>query len=189
MHLNDVEALSPALAETYPLFEAGDLMVSLREPNLVLVFDPDTKEARWHASAPFIQQHDPDFVGNGMISVFDNNEDFTKRGTMLGGSRIVLMQPHTDSVSIRFPTDHSDPFYTDVRGKHQHLSNGNLLLTEAQAGRVAEVDPEGRTVWEWVHPPYSSSKVPVVTKATRLNLTRSQIADWPCASVDSTGAP
>ena len=189
LHLNDVEPLSASMAESYPLFDAGDLLVSLREPNLVLVLDPDTKDVKWDASRSLIQQHDPDFIGDGWIGVFDNNEDFTKRGTMLGGSRIVAFQPHTDSTTIRFPTAQSEPFYTDVRGKWQALANGNLLLTEAQAGRVVEVSPSGRTVWEWVHPPYDANRVPVVTKATRLDLTRQEIAGWPCASVDTTGTP
>lgn len=177
------------MADEYPLFEAGDLLVSLREPHLVFVLDPDTKETKWHASAPFIQQHDPDFVGDGWIGVFDNNEDFTERGTMLGGSRIVAIQPHTDSMEIRFPTSASDPFYTDVRGKFQRVPNGNMLLTEAQAGRVVEVAPTGQTVWEWIHPPYDARQVPVVTKATRLNLTRQQVDEWVCSSGDTSAVP
>ncbi len=189
LHLNDVEPLSPRMADEYPLFDAGDLLVSLREPHLVFVLDPDTKETKWHASAPFIQQHDPDFVGDGWIGVFDNNEDFTERGTMLGGSRIVAMQPHTDSMEIRFPTSASDPFYTDVRGKFQHIPNGNMLLTEAQAGRVVEVDSTVQTVWEWVHPPYDARQVPVVTKATRLNLTRQQVDAWACSSGNTSAVP
>ncbi|MCS4134419.1 arylsulfotransferase family protein [Salinibacter ruber] len=189
LHLNDVEPLSPRMADEYPLFDAGDLLVSLREPHLVFVLDPDTKETKWHASAPFIQQHDPDFVGDGWIGVFDNNEDFTERGAMLGGSRIVAMQPHTDSMEIRFPTSASDPFYTDVRGKFQRMPNGNMLLTEAQAGRVVEVDSTGQTVWEWVHPPYDARQVPVVTKATRLNLTRQQVDAWACSSGNTSAVP
>jgi hypothetical protein len=185
-HMNDVEPLPPSLAAEYPLFESGDLLMSLRNLHLILVVDPKSKEVKWHASAPFIQQHDADFVGDGWIGVFDNNEDFTKRGTMLGGSRIVTLQPHTDSMAVRFPTPRSESLYTDVWGKWQQLDNGNMLLTESSAGRVAEVTPNGRTVWEWVHAPYEESNVPAVTKAARHDLTREDIATWPCSSVDST---
>ena len=185
-HLNDVEPLPPSMAAEYPLFEAGDLLMSLRNLHLVLVFDPATKKVKWHASAPFIQQHDADFMGNGWIGVFDNNEDFTRRGEMLGGSRIVTLQPHTDSMAVRFPTSRSAPLYTDVWGKWQYLENGNLLITESSAGRVVEVAPDGRTLWEWVHAPYNESEVPVVTKAKRYDVTREEVATWPCASVDTT---
>jgi hypothetical protein len=186
-HLNDVETLGSSIANEYPLFEAGDLLVSLRSLSLVFVFDPDTGEVKWQSSEPFIYQHDPDFVGNGKIGVFDNNHDLTNRGNMLGGSRVVFLHPSSDSIEVQFPTSKSDPLYTRIQGKWQQLDNGNMLLAESTAGRVAEVDPSGRTVWEWVHEAYDS-KVPSVTKATRHDLTREDVADWPCSSVDSVGA-
>lgn len=183
-HLNDVEPLPSSMAETYPLFEAGDLLVSLRYLNLVFVVDPASWEVKWYTTGPFIAQHDPDFIGGGWIGVFDNNRDFN-RGTVLGGSRIVAIRPHTGAVEVRFPTRRSTPFYTRLRGKWQQLPNGNMLLTETQAGRAVEVGSEGQTVWEWVHEPYKISQVPAVTKAHRYDLTSSEVASWPCSQVDS----
>lgn len=185
-HMNDVEPLPPSMAADYPLFEAGDLLVSLRDLDLVFVFDPASLDVKWHASAPLIQQHDPDFIGNGRIGIFDNNEDFTARGTMLGGSRIVVLQPHTDSTVVRFPTSRSEPLYTDIRGKWQALDNGNMLLTEGQTGRVVEVAPDGRTVWEWVHPPYSADNTVAVQQGERYDLTAADVASWPCSSAAPT---
>ncbi len=187
-HLNDVEPLAPSSADEYPLFEAGDLLVSLRHLSLVFVFDPDSNEVKWHSADPFIYQHDPDFIGNGWIGVFDNNYDLTEQGDMLGGNRIVALQPHTDSVEVLFPTDHSDTVYTDVLGKWQSLENGNMLLVEGKKGRVVEVASDGRTVWEWIHAPTDNSRVPPVTKASRHDLTLDQIASWPCSSIASTDA-
>ncbi len=189
VHLNDVEPLSASMADAYPLFEAGDLVVSLRKPSLVFVFDPDSGVVKWHASHPFLHQHDPDFTGDGWIGVFDNNFDLTKRGTMLGGSRIVSIQPHTDSMRIRFPTTHSDHLYTRVQGQWQDLANGNMLLVERDAGRVVEVGPDGRTVWEWIHKPYGDSKVPIVSGAHRYDLTREDVAAWACSSMESSQTP
>ncbi len=184
-HINDVEPLPASMANEYPLFEAGDLVVSLRNLSLVFVFDPESREVKWHASAPFIYQHDPDFVGDGWIGVFDNNYDLTERGTMLGGSRIVFLQPHTDSVRVRAPSDQSPPFYSATAGKWQALGNGHMLLTEATAGRALEVDSEDRPVWEWVHESVNDGKTPAITKATRYSLAADTIASWPCASPPS----
>ena len=181
VHLNDVEPLSASIADEYPLFEAGDLIVSLRHPSLVLVYDPDSGSVKWHESRPFLHQHDPDFTGDGWIEVFDNNDDLTKRGTMLGGSRIVALQPHTDSTKIRFPTPQSAPFYTSVQGQWEELENGNLLLTESRAGRIVEVTPDGRTAWEWIHEPFGSSQVPVVTGASYHDLSRERVRSWSCS--------
>lgn len=185
-HLNDVEPLHSSMADEYPLFEAGDLLVSLRKIDLVFVADPESGTVKWHTSDPLIQQHDPDFIGNGWIGIFDNNMDFTKRGKMLGGSRIVAVQPHTDSVEVRFPTPHSAPFYTDATGKWQQLRNGNMLLSESKAGRVVEVAPDGRTAWEWIIEPYNESKVSRISQAVRHDLTPGDVAAWPCSSVDSS---
>lgn len=179
-HINDVEPLGASLADEYPLFDEGDLAVSIRNLGLVLVVDPETENVKWHADRPFILQHDPDFLGNGWIGIFDNASDFTDRGAMLGGSRIVAIQPHTGSVEVRFPTEHSEPFYTASMGKWQQLDNGNMLLTESKAGRVVEVTAEGRTVWEWVHAPYDKDHVPEVTEATRYDLTQKEVESWTC---------
>lgn len=191
LHVNDVEPLPDSLAPEYPSFEAGDLLVSIRNPSLVLVLDPETRNVKWYASDPFIRQHDPDFVGNGWIGVFDNNRDRTPRGTMLGGSRIVAVEPASDSLEILFPGPQSEPFYSDVMGKWQLLANRNLLLTEAEAGRAVEVAPDGHTVWEWIQEPYDDSRVPEVTEATRYPLSAEQIAAWPCGpgrGEDAAGA-
>lgn len=185
VHLNDVEPLSREMADDYPLFEAGDLVISLRHPSLVFVLDPDSETIKWHASHPFLHQHDPDFTGDGWIDVFDNNYDLTERGTMLGGSRIVGLQPHTDSMRIRFPTPRSDSFYTHVQGQWQDLGNGNMLLVERDAGRVLEVDSNGETIWEWIQEPYKDSQVPIVTGAHRYDLTREQVSSWACSAVDT----
>lgn len=182
-HMNDVEPLSSSLSDEYPLFDAGDILVSLRNINIVFVMSPETGKVKWHSRDPFILQHDPDFIGHGWIGVFDNNRG---RGSATGrGSRIIALQPHTDSLYTLFRPDLVDRFYTAHRGKWQMLKNGNMLLTEEQTGRALEVSAEGNAVWEWVHESYGS-KVPPVTKATRHNLTRDEIASWPCSSLGST---
>ncbi len=181
MHLNDVEPLSDSIAESYPLFEPGDILVSLRNTELVLVLDPETGIVKWHASGPFIQQHDPDFIGDGWIGLFDNNQDGTERGTMLGGSRVVALQPHTDSVEVLFPTEDSEPFYTTIAGKWQRLVNGNMLLTEAQASRIVEVAPDGTTVWEWIHQPADESTAVELSEGTRYSLSAEDVERWPCS--------
>lgn len=180
-HLNDVEPLSVSMASEYPLFEPGDLLVSLRHLDLVLVFDPESRRVKWHASDPFLRQHDPDFVGGGWIGVFDNNTDPSARGSVLGGSRVVALRPHTGESRTLFPGPESEPFYTDVRGKWQRLENGNLLLTEAGAGRIVEVTPDGRTVWDWVVEPYDRTRVPFVTQGLRVGLDPERVRSWPCA--------
>lgn len=186
-HLNDVESLPDSLATEYQRFEAGDLLLSLRNLDLVLVLDPDSRTVKWHESRHWIRQHDPDFMGNGWIGVFDNNVDGTDRGTMLGGSRIVAIQPRTDSVRVLFPKVHSDELYTSYGGKWSHLRDGNIFLVESEAARILEVSPDGRTVWEWVNSPYNEATVPEILDAKHYNYTEERIESWRCPPDSSSG--
>lgn len=181
-HLNDVEPLPTSVADEYPLFDAGDLLVSLKWLNVVFVVDPTTLNVKWWAGEPFIRQHDPDFMGEGWIGVFDNRKDGTDRGTRFGGSRIVALQPHTDSTAVWFePSEEGVRLYSPIQGNLQMLENGNLLLTESTAGRVIEVTRDGRLVWEWIQPSYNGTRVPVVYWAERYNLSREEVSPWPCS--------
>lgn len=180
-HLNDIEPLGANLAREHPLFEAGDLLLSLRHLDLVLVVDPETQKIKWHTSHVSTRQHDPDFMAGGWIGIFDNRSDGTFRGEVLGGSRIVAIQPHTDSVQTLFPTSRSEPFYTEFLGNWEQLPNDNLLLTEAEAGRVVEVNPDGETVWEWIAPPFNDEKVAEIFEAHAYLGSRERIREWPCS--------
>ena len=181
MHLNDVEELWPGMAASYPMFEAGDLVVSLRQLSTVLVLDPETLVVKWVGSDPLILQHDPDFIGDGKIGVFNNNNDRTSRGTFLGGSQIVIYEPHSDSYQAVYPTEKSLPFSTAYAGKWQLLPNRNILTVESRAVRAFEANPAGEAVWEWVSDRMDGSHVPEVLEATRYVLTPEAVAGWNCS--------
>ncbi len=185
-HLNDVEPLSPSMAGEYPLFAAGDLLISLRNINLVFVLDPETKRIKWSAPGQFCEQHDPDFIGDGWISVFDNNGDGTIDGGRFGGSRLVAVRPHTGETRQIYPRPymprelarHERRFYSLQGGKAQYLPNGNWLITEASAGRVFEIDKDGRTVWEWGHFPHDDGMISEVLEGTRYPLASQTVRRW-----------
>lgn len=179
-HLNDVEPLSPEMADEYPLFEAGDIVVSMRDIHMVAVLDPDTLQVKWHSNSDTLFQHDPDFIGDGWIGIFDNRFDRTENGSILGGTRIIAVRPHTGERKVLFPTEASPPFYTKWSGKWQQLSNGNMLLTEARAGHALEVDRNGKPVWEWTIEKYDEKQVPEVMEATRYPYTAEDVAAWKC---------
>lgn len=140
-HANDVETLTPAMADAFPQFEVGDLLISLRELNLVAVADRETGAFKWYSHGPWLKQHDPDFQPDGTITVYDNN-------TGSGMSRILRIDPKTNATEVAFAGSDAVPFYSWQRGKHQVLPSGNILITEAQHGRVFEVTPQGTLVWE-----------------------------------------
>ena len=169
-HTNDVELLRPEMAAAFPLFEAGDVLVSMRDLNLVMVFDPDTEVVKWYQHGPWLRQHDPDFRADGKISIFDNRMDY-------GASNIMVIDPVTRRTEIAYQGTVKHPFYSVIRGKHQDLANGNLLITSAQAGRVFEVAPSGEIVWEYINR-YDKKRVAVVSNAIRYDPGYFEVDDW-----------
>lgn len=166
-HLNDVEVLSASMADSFPNFSAGDILVSLRNLSTVLVLDGETARIKWYLRHPLVRQHDPDFEADGHIVIFDNRDDMTQEGMQLGSTRLLRVNPADNSISTVYPVQADQAFYTQTGGKHQLLDNGNRLITEAHGGRVFEVDPAGRVVWNWVVETKGDGWVPEVLEGTR----------------------
>ncbi len=171
MHLNDAEVLSAGMADAFPMFEAGDILLSSRHFNQLWVLDRKTKTIKWWLMGPTIGQHDPDFQADGTITVFDNRPggDATEANGFKGhrgGSRIITVNPADKSHRVLYASDERNTFYTPYRGKHQVLPNGNILITETDAGRAFEVTPEGEVVWSFING-WDETRVGWVMKATK----------------------
>jgi hypothetical protein len=147
LHQNDVEIFPNRLPEGF--FKHGDMMVSLRNANAIMVLEPQTLKVKAFIIDRFVRQHDPDFVDGWTISVFDNNN--VNANPDRASSRLVEYSMRDNTLKVLFEGDPQHPFYTRIMGKEQWLSNGNVLLTEAVGGRALEIDPQGRLVWEWVN--------------------------------------
>jgi hypothetical protein len=145
LHLNDVETFPAALAPG--VFEAGDILISLRNISTVLVFDPRTLRVKFVTTGRVLRQHDPDFIDGNTISIFDNNPRDRQY------SRIVTMSAAdpTQAVHVRVEGSDGQPFRTPKMGKHQYLPGGNVLVVESVSGRVIEIDRAGRIVWQYVN--------------------------------------
>lgn len=171
LHVNDVEILKRSMASAFPMFEAGDIMVSARNANLILVLDGKTRAVKWWRSGPMHRQHDPDFQPNGEITVFDNRTagEATPKNLYRGrskGSRIIAIDPSTYGYRELYASNEHNSFYSEYRGKHQVLDNGNILVTESAAGRVFEATPDGKIAWT-ILSRYDDRSVGWVMSATR----------------------
>lgn len=181
LHMNDIEELTEELADNFPLFSAGDLMLSLRHINTLLVVDPNDWSVKWYQTGPWLRQHDPDFQPDGNITVLDNNSDDTERGAILGGSRIMSIQPSLPGRPVRviFGDKPGQAFFTNTQGKHQVLSNGNILIAEYAGGRAFEVTPQGDIVWQFINT-YDEESVAKISGAERYAEDYFQVEDWSC---------
>ena len=142
-HFNDVDPLPSGLADVYPQFNRGDLLVSARSLNLIFVLDPTTLEIKWWRVGFVQRQHDPDWTGNGEIIVLNNrmSRDY---------SEIISINPQTFEKKTILD-GRATNFYTRIRGKQQLLKNGNLIITSSQQGRAFEVNKDGEIAFDIVN--------------------------------------
>jgi hypothetical protein len=149
-HPNDIDVLYSDLAPMFPGFKTGDLLISLRQLNLVAVLDPDKLVLKWWSHGPWRWQHDPDFTPDGKISVYNNNAG-------LGRSEIIKIDPKTNEISNDL-FEGEVRFYSNTMGKHQYLPNGNILIVVPGEGRVLVVSSAGQKVMEFNNIPAESAE-------------------------------
>lgn len=145
LHLNDVEEFPETMAEG--ALRHGDLMVSLRNINSVLVLDPETLEIRHRLTGEFLRHHDPDFISGDRILVYDNRNLQPMGDAESRDSRILEFDLAAGTRREVFRT----PFrwFSHIMGKHQPLPNGNLMLTVSTQGQALEITPDGDLAWRW----------------------------------------
>jgi hypothetical protein len=142
-HTNSVEILP---REVPGLGSRGDLLISIRELDLVAVIDPRSREIGWTwGPGELDRQHQPTLTEAGTVLIFDN-------GRHRRWSRALEVDPATDGIVWQYRAEPRESFYSFSRGGVQRLPNGNTLITESDAGRVFEVTPEGDVVWELLAP-------------------------------------
>ncbi|MEK7264758.1 MAG: arylsulfotransferase family protein [Pseudomonadota bacterium] len=170
-HLNDVEILKKSMAAAFPMFAAGDIMLSGRNTNAIIILDGGTHQVKWWRVGPMHGQHDPDFQATGEITLLDNRtaEPASKKNHYLGGangSRIIAINPANYGYRELYASNETNKFYSAYRGKHQMLENENILIAESEAGRAFEVTPDGDIAWMVVSK-YDDKSVGWLTSATR----------------------
>jgi outer membrane protein assembly factor BamB len=151
LHSNDVEVLRADIAEQFPMAVSGDLLISFRALDGLAILDKDSLQVKWFERAYWRGQHDPDFLPNGNILLFDNIalrlDANSKRR-----SRVIEFDPKTMEMVWQYSGTDEQPFYSNSRAAQQRLANGNTLITEANSGRLLEVSRQGEIVWEYFNP-------------------------------------
>lgn len=184
VHLNKVEELPSAIANDFPMFEAGDLALSIRELNLVMIISPHTREIKWWHIGPWLRQHDPEFIPHGKLLVFNNNIypallDSVSDGNRNNVSNIIEFDFAADNYRIVYGERKGQTLLTTLRGKHELTRRNGLLVTEFEGGRVFETDVTGHIIWEYINR-YDADEVAAVSEARLYPVDYFHVADWSC---------
>jgi hypothetical protein len=145
-HTNTLEVLDGRFASRHPAFRRGNVLVSVLKLDALAILDPDRKEIVWARTGSWRRQHQPTFLADGRLLLFDNTGPGRDR------SRVIELDPLSGDIVWQFGGTPEVDFFSKTLGSCQRLANGNTLITESENGRALEVTRDGRVVWELNNP-------------------------------------
>jgi hypothetical protein len=148
-HTNSIRVLDGMLADVSPHYKKGNVIVSVLKIDTVAIIDLEELRVVWAESGDdnglWKRQHDPVSLPNGNLLIFDNQGND-------GMSKVVEYDPFDGNVVWQFPDPGERRLYSGSCGASKRLPNGNILITESDAGRALEVTPDKQVVWEFYNP-------------------------------------
>jgi hypothetical protein len=166
LHTNTVSLIGADFASHYEAVEPGDVLVCARNLDLLMVIDLDARQVVWGMTGPWHRPHDPEPLANGQILLFDNQ---MMHGQM-AGSRVIAFDPASSAIVWQYRGQRGERFFSKHFGRNQVLANGNVLIADAQAGRIVEVTRSGEVAWSYVTPVRGGAQgelLPIVADAVR----------------------
>jgi len=176
LHTNSVKLVTEEIASRHPYVKAGDILVSMRNVNAIAAIDSETQKVVWAARGPWLGQHDPDFLENGNMLLFDNLGKLESKNR----SRVVEFDPLTLQTAWVYEGSGERRFFSYWRSRQQRLPNGNTLITESDRGRLLEVTGEGEVVWEYINPVRGGDReqfIPILSDGQRIPADKTAFLD------------
>lgn len=149
LHPNTITLIPDYLSDASPILKEGHILISFRNMSLLAILNPETEKITWASYGPWRFQHDPQFLNDGTILLFDNEGHIASLG---GASRIINVDLHSLQILWQYTGDAKEKFYSAFHGMLDPLKNGNILITESMGARLFEITPKGEIAWEYRSP-------------------------------------
>jgi hypothetical protein len=117
----------------------------MREIHSVAVVDLERELVVWLQQGPWGMPHQPTVLEDGQLLVFDNMGH-------QGFSRVVEFDPLARELTWQYAGDPPESLFSIFSGSAQRLPGGNTLICNGVDGRVFEVTPKGKVVWDYRNP-------------------------------------
>jgi hypothetical protein len=158
-------------------------IIDKRSCDVVWRLGPEFPEPAYPASARLLQhelprpvdqlsgQHDAHLIpeglpGAGNLLVFDNQGAAGFPPARLGifaSSRVLEIDPQSLHIVWQYTAEDSGSppwaFHSSFISSARRLPNGNTLIDEGQNGRIFQVTPRGKIVWEYINPFFGSTLI------------------------------
>ncbi len=148
-HPNTVTRVTAAAAARNPVFVEGDYLLSFRNFNMLAQVDLNTNQVTWASYGPWRGQHSPRFIDDGSVMMFDNMGNLSDTP---GLSRVLNVDPVTGKILWEYDGTAQNQVFSSYNSGVDPLPNGNVLVTEASAGRMFEVTRDKELVWDYRAP-------------------------------------
>jgi len=153
--------------------EESAVYLNIRNLDRLVKIDYPSGEVLWSmgrggdfGEGLFQHSHDPQFIKNGNILIFDNGNH---RWPIEYSQAVeIAYDPEQGSAEVvwAWPTE---PFFFDsAMGDANRLPNGNTLITSSHHGCIFEVTKSGEIVWSFYLEPKPYSFQPMLYKAERI---------------------
>ncbi|MBT5031152.1 MAG: aryl sulfotransferase [Proteobacteria bacterium] len=143
----------------------GDVLINFRYNHLMAIIDRKTKEFKWHlCDYAYGQQHSVYMMENGNIMFFANGANVLGVGPE-AGSRVIELNPESKQAVWQYAGKPSFSFFSWFISNAERLASGNTSILEGIKGRLFEVTPEGKIVWEYISPHVVTNEHPMYTGA------------------------
>ena len=106
-HPNDIEVLKPELAPEFQKFESGDLALSYRTTNTVIVINPESLKVKFWYFGAGDGAHDVDFQDDGTITLFNNSWRANWSELIPRYSSVVAIDPESNSHTVLYRGMHT----------------------------------------------------------------------------------
>jgi len=148
-HVNTIELINKNINS---VFRKGNLLFCSNKLNLIGIIDLSTESLTWSWGEDYLDRpHHPTLLRNGNLLIFDNGT-YKRKYT-----RIIELDPLTKTIVWKYEASPPNSFFSSWGGANQRLSNGNTLITDSANGRVFEITPDGKIVWEFYNPNISKN--------------------------------
>jgi len=133
----------------------GKVLLSLRSVSSVICVQRGSGRVLWRLGHDLVaQQHCPSQLENGNVLVFDNG--ISRPHVSMPHSRVIEVDPVEQRIVWQYADAPGYAFFSPFMGGAQALHNGNVLVTEANFGRLFEVTRTGDVVWEYINPHFAA---------------------------------
>lgn len=156
-HLNSVyEIPENEYSKKNSAFSAGNYILNFYGLGHVLIIDKNSKKIVWESSLgsknfKVLNLHDVQVLEDGNI-LYARNFDFLP--DVSKSSSFEIFNPNTEKITVLYPLDKKDYFFSSIMGGVQKLNDGYLLsgnsLTEG--GWVMKIGFDGKSVFRYSYP-------------------------------------